>query len=192
MATRLTQKFYSQDTISVARGLLGQRLVHQPPAGPQLSGRIVETEAYLGSEDQAAHSYGGRRTERTEVMFGPPGFSYVYFIYGMYNCLNVVTERQGVPEAVLIRALALDGNDQVLANGPGKLCRALGLDRRHNALDLTRDPNLWIEHAPKLAEHEIVEGPRVGLGDRYDAVHWPLRFGWKNHPALSLPRFPAE
>lgn len=184
MTTRLTHDFYARDSIEVARGLLGQRLVHRLENGEILSGRIVETEAYLGVDDPAAHSFNGRRTARTEVMFGEAGFSYIYFIYGMYFCFNVVTGAKEIPEAVLVRALDLEN-----ANGPGKLCRALHLGREDNALDLTRSEKLWIENDGAPSDVEIVAGPRVGIGDRHDAVHWPLRFGINNHPGLSKPKF---
>lgn len=215
MSTRLAQDFFAADTITVARHLLGQRLVHRLPDGTRLSGRIVETEAYLGQEDPAAHSFGGRRTPRTEVMFAGPGTSYIYFIYGMYFCFNVVTMPRGTPEAVLIRALdpqegighmqaqgiqraaSRKGRARIakvqppylLTNGPGKLCTALELGRPHNALDLTTSSVVWLEADGAASDFEIVEGPRVGIGHRHDAVHWPLRYGIKDHPALSPVKF---
>lgn len=184
MATRLPREFYARDSIEVARALLGKTLVHQLADGSRLGGRIVETEAYLGVEDPAAHSFGGRRTARTEAMFGEPGLSYIYFIYGMHFCFNVVCNAKDVPEAVLVRAL--DAPD---ANGPGKLCRALHLDRGHNSLDLVKSEILWIQDDGANTDVEIVEGPRVGIGDKHDAVHWPLRYGIKNHPSLTKPKF---
>lgn len=202
MSNRLPQSFYARDTIEVARELLGQRIVHRLPDGTRLSGRIVETEAYLGEHDQAAHSFGKRRTPRTEVMFGDPGLSYVYFIYGMYYCLNCITMERDVPEAVLIRALEItegvdlihlrrpNANAHQLANGPGKLCLALEINRAHNNLDLTASEVLFIEKDGAVMDGDIVEGPRVGIGNLHDAVHWPLRFGIRNHPALSSPKFP--
>ena len=199
----------------MARHLLGQRLVHRLSDGTRLSGRIVETEAYLGHEDPAAHSFGGCRTPRTEVMFAAPGTSYIYFIYGMYFCFNVVTMPLGTPEAVLIRALDPQegiGHMQeqalrraamragqtriikcepphLLTNGPGKLCTALELDRGHNRLDLTTSSVVWFEEEGAASDAEIVEGPRVGIGSSHDAVHWPLRFGLQGHPALSPTKF---
>lgn len=189
-AKRLPLEFYQRDTIDVARDLLGMILVHRLPDGRQLSGRIVETEAYLGIDDPAAHSFGGRRTPRTEVMFGRAGYSYIYFIYGVHFCFNVVTMSEGIPEAVLVRALEpLDGA-QFLANGPGKLCRALELSRAENGLNLCTSPELWIEDRGEIiANSQIVEGPRVGIGDHLDHIHWPLRYGLRDHPALSRPRF---
>lgn len=187
MNTRLQKDFYERDTVDVARGLLGKILVHNLSDGTKLSGRIVETEAYLGAEDPAAHSFGGRRTPRTEAMFGEAGLSYVYFIYGVYYCFNVVTAKKDVPEAVLVRAL--EPVNGISANGPGKLCIALRLDRTHNAIDLTSSPELYIEDQPSVDENKIIEGARVGIGDLHDGVHWPLRFGIKNHPALSPKKF---
>ena len=202
MSTRLAQDFFAQDTISVARHLLGQRLVHRLGDGTRLSGRIIETEAYLGVADPAAHSFGDRRTPRTEVMFGRAGLSYVYFIYGMHFCLNVVTGAEKIPEAVLLRALdPIEGIEHMktqkaqksihhLANGPGKLCAAMKLNRSHNGIDFVHSEILWLEKDGAAADVDIVEGPRVGIGQIHDAVHWPLRYGLKNHPALSPPKFP--
>ena len=123
-------------------------------------------------------------------MYGEPGTSYVYFIYGVYHCLNVVTVARDVAEAVLIRALEPIDNlpaDPRVASGPGKLCRAMGLTRAHDRLDLVTGRTLWIEDGDSPIE--VVSAPRVGLGDRHDAVHWPLRFGVRGSPALSKPRF---
>lgn len=193
---RLTRDFYSQDSIAVARGLLGARLVHRLADGTRLSGRIVETEAYLGVHDPAAHSFNGRRTPRTEVMYGDPGLSYIYFIYGMYFCFNVVTTARDIPEAVLVRAMepveGLPTQDFSLASGPGKLCRALQLTKMQNHLNLVVSSELWIEDDVEYSDAEIVDGPRVGINYAEDAVHWPLRFGVRNHSALSRPRFPSE
>lgn len=198
---RLSREFYHQDTIEVARHLLGKILVHHPVGGARVTGKIVETEAYLGTEDPAAHSYNNRRTTRTEPMFGRPGLSYIYFIYGNHFCFNVVTAPEGIPEAVLVRALEpLEGLELMrhrrpgkiseLANGPGKLCAALGLNRAHNARDLVTDPEVWLEDGPTaITDSQICSGPRVGIGLELDHIHWPLRFGIAGHPALSRPRF---
>ena len=142
---RLPRAFFERSTLAVARSLIGVHLVHDD--GTRLRrGRIVETEAYQGPRDLAAHSARGR-TPRTEVMFGPPGHAYVYFIYGFWNCLNVVTGRPGVPHAVLLRALEpLDGLS-ARTWGPGLLCRALGIDRRLNGADLCGTA-LWLEPPP--------------------------------------------
>ena len=182
---RLPRDFYRRDTIQVARDLIGQTLVARIPGGLG-RGRIVETEAYLGVEDPGAHTFGGRRTPRTESMYGEAGLTYIYFVYGMHFCLNVVTVGVDVPEAVLIRAL------EPAANGPAKLCRAMGLNRGHDGVDLVTSRNIYIESGLNpLSDDDIVEGPRVGIAYAGDAAEWPLRFGLRRSPALSPPKFPA-
>ena len=131
---RLPRSFYDRDTIDVARDLLGKRLVHRV-GGVERVGRIVETEAYLGPHDLAAHSARGL-TPRTRVMFGPPGHAYVYFVYGMHWCVNVVTQAEGTASAVLLRALEPVKNVEGRTNGPALLCRAMGIDGRLNGHDL--------------------------------------------------------
>src|ERR1700677_1889082 len=133
---KLPREFYDRKTITVARDLLGKYLVHAS-GGVERIGRIVETEAYLGPHDLAAHSARGL-TPRTKIMFGPPGYAYVYFIYGMYFCMNIVTEREGHAAAVLLRALEPVQNVG-RACGPGLLCRAMEIDRRLNGHDLLSD-----------------------------------------------------
>src|SRR3990172_1584893 len=133
---KLPRSFYNRDTVVVAQELLGKFLVHES-GGVQRVGRIVEVEAYLGPHDRAAHSARGL-TERTKVMFGPPGHAYVYLIYGMYFCMNVVTERAGHASAVLLRALEPLTNIEERTQGPGLLCRAMHIDRRLNRHHLTR------------------------------------------------------
>lgn len=187
MAARLDHDFYAQDTIDVAVGLLGKVLVHRLASGRKLSGRIVETEAYLGVEDAAAHSHGGRRTTRTEIMYGAAGSAYIYFIYGMHYCFNVVTMPRDNPQAVLVRALA---DAPFPANGPAKLCAALLLDKKQNGLDLVTSRELWIEDDGARLDLDVVDGPRVGVGYAGDAAAWPLRFGFKSHPSLSPHKFP--
>src|SRR6187401_3534732 len=130
---KLPRSFYGRDTVAVARDLLGMHLVHVV-AGVERVGRIVEVEAYLGPHDLAAHSARGL-TPRTRVMFGPPGHAYVYFIYGMHHCMNVVTEREGHGAAVLLRALEPVHNLTCRASGPGLLCRAMGIDKHLDAHD---------------------------------------------------------
>jgi DNA-3-methyladenine glycosylase len=155
------RRFFLQSTLTVARQLIGMRLVHRDGATLR-AGRIVETEAYMGPRDRAAHSFRGR-TARTEVMFGPPGHAYVYFIYGVWNCLNVVTARVGVPHAVLLRALEpLEGADGHTF-GPGLLCRALHIDRGLNGADLL-GKRLWLERTPRAARPvRIARATRVGV-----------------------------
>lgn len=193
----LPQDFYNRETILVAELLLGKRLVRILPSGKVLKGRIVEVEAYLGVEDPAAHTFEGRRTPRNEAMYLDAGHAYVYFIYGIHHCLNVVTQPRGVPEAVLIRALdPVDGfhdPSPYLLNGPGKLCAALKIDRSLNASAFFKpDSNLVIEDDFLVDPSQIVSGPRVGVSYAGDAAFWPLRFAIRGHAALSPPKFDPE
>ncbi len=170
----LKKDFYNRDTLLIARELLGKVLVRQMD-GLRLSGRIVETEAYCGQTDSACHAHRGQ-TQRNAVMFGPPGHAYVYFTYGMHYLLNLVTEPEGEPCAVLIRAIApIDGIDTMrarrkrpdreLANGPAKLCQALALDKSVNGLDVTCGRVLWVEEPSTLAiPARIAATPRIGIG----------------------------
>lgn len=171
--TPLPRSFYDRDAEAVARDLLGMLLAHRVD-GAWRVGRIVETEAYLGPHDLASHSSRGR-TKRTEVMFGPPGHAYVYLIYGMHHCLNTVARPEGEAAAVLIRALepvsGIEGNTK----GPGRLCKALGIDRRHNGLDLL-GPDLLIAEPPQREPIAIVARPRVGVDYAGDWAAKPLRF----------------
>jgi DNA-3-methyladenine glycosylase len=181
----------------VARALLGQRLVRIID-GQRLSGRIVETEAYIGTDDRACHASRGR-TPRTEVMFGAPGRAYVYLIYGMHHCLNVVTERREFPAAVLIRALEpVEGlasmrrwrqarSDRDLTSGPGKLCQALRIDRGLNGADLG-GADLFIEAAPQVAEARVLSTPRIGIAYAGDSRELPWRFLIRDHPSVSRTR----
>lgn len=171
---KLARSFYTRDTVTVARRLLGKHLVHLRGGKLQV-GRIVETEAYQGPEDLAAHSARGRRTARTEVMFGPPGYAYVYLIYGMHHCFNVVTRREGIPHAVLVRALEPVSGIEEDTRGPGLLCRTLGISRLHNRTDLTGDV-LWIE-TPKRARRPVISSsPRIGVAYAGAWADEPLRF----------------
>jgi DNA-3-methyladenine glycosylase len=181
--------------VTVARELLGATLVHRPAQGPLRAGRIVEVEAYVssygGERDRAAHSDRGL-TPRTRVIFGAGGHAYVYLVYGMHDCLNVVAEREGVPGCVLIRALEpLEGlaamrrrrpaaPSHLLCSGPGNLTRAMGLDRRHNGLDLTVGW-LTIEAGLRGNEAAIASG-RIGIRHGKD---WPLRFYFQGNTSVS-------
>lgn len=179
---KLSRAFYDRDTIAVARDLLGKYLVHTS-RGVERVGRIVETEAYLGPHDLAAHSARGL-TERTQVMFGPPGHAYVYMIYGMYFCINVVTEREGHASAVLLRAIEPVANIGERTQGPGLLSRAMRIDRRLNGHDLT-GKNFYITAPAKSEPMVIVKRPRVGVDY---AGHWArrhLRFYIKGNPFVS-------
>ncbi len=166
---RLDRSFYDQDTILVARELLGKYLVHRSD-GLERIGRIVEDEAYLGPHDLAAHSSKGL-TPRTKVMFGPPGYAYVYMIYGMYYCMNVVTEQEGHASAVLLRAVEPVENIDDRTQGPGLLCKAMRIDRRLNGHDLVSD-DFYIADPLKEDPFTIVKRPRVGVAY---AKHWQKR-----------------
>jgi DNA-3-methyladenine glycosylase len=185
---RLPRAFFERPTLSVARGLIGMQLVHRH-AGAVRRGRIVETEAYLGPRDLAAHSARGR-TPRTEVMFGPPGHAYVYFIYGFWNCLNVVTGARGVPHAVLVRALEPLGSLRERTCGPGLLCRALRIDRDLNGADL-RGQVLWLEPPPPCTPAaRIGRATRVGVAYAGEWALRPWRFFDRDSPFVStaVPR----
>jgi DNA-3-methyladenine glycosylase len=184
----LPRSFYERPTVEVARDLLGKILVHGRTAG-----RIVEVEAYLGEQDRAAHAWHGL-TPRTRVLYGPPGHAYVYFIYGMYECLNLVAEPEGTPGCVLIRALEpVSGLDLMrrrrpgvrslpeLASGPGKLTQALGITRRLNGVDVTRGP-LTVRALENRADFQIGVSPRIGIRHCTD---WPLRFYIEGNPCVS-------
>lgn len=192
----LPRAFFARRADVVARALLGRVLVVHAPAGERVAGRIVETEAYRGALDPASHAYRGV-TPRNAVMFGPPGFTYVYFTYGMHHCLNLVCEREGTAAAVLIRALApLAGleamrerrgemPDHRLARGPGCVARALGLTREHSGLDLRLGP------VAVLAVAADREGRRVSAGERIGIRHgreYAWRFWLAGHPSVSGPR----
>jgi DNA-3-methyladenine glycosylase len=177
---KLPRSFYDRDTITVARELLGKYLVHAERVG-----RIVEVEAYLGPHDLAAHSARGL-TERTKVMFGPPGHAYVYMIYGMYYCMNVVTERAGHASAVLLRAVEPVQHVEGRTQGPGLLCKAMGVDKRLNAHDLL-SADFHIAAPRKREVFTIVKRPRIGVDY---AAHWArrhLRFYIKGNPFVSRP-----
>ena len=170
----LPRQFYDRETLAVARDLLGKRLVHVEN-GNRLSGWIVETEAYCGEQDLGCHAKAGR-TPRTKVMYGPPGFSYVYFTYGMHWLFNTVTRPEGQPEAVLVRAVVADEGIEAIAerrasqprkhwtDGPAKLTQALGIDGRHNNLDLcSPSAALCIEQGIEIPDDWVITGPRVGF-----------------------------
>ena len=184
----LPYKFYRRDTTQVAKELLGKKLFHSNE-GKITSGMIIETEAYLGLQDPACHTYQGRKTERVKSMYKNGGYTYVYFIYGMHFCLNVVTQDEKRPEAILIRALLpLDGiatmqkrrrmlNEKNLCSGPAKLCEALNIDRSCDGLSLVKS-DIWIENYVPFNEVEkhITVRPRVGIPYAKEAIKWPLRF----------------
>jgi DNA-3-methyladenine glycosylase len=199
----LDREFYNRDTVLVAKELLGKILVHEIN-GQRLCAKIVEAEAYMGVTDKAAHSYGGRRTSRVEVMYGKPGFSYVFIIYGMYYCFNTVTREEGTPQAVLIRAVEpIEGIDLMaqnrfkkpydqltksqiknLTNGPGKLCGALLIDKGQNGEDLCGN-KLYIQEG----DHEkfnIISAKRVGIDYAEEAKDYPWRFYIEDNKYVSV------
>lgn len=168
----LSQAYFSRRTVQVARSLVGKYLVRSLD-GREIVGRIVEVEAYVGLQDKACHASKGR-TKRTEVLFGPPGQSYVYLIYGMHHCLNVVTEQAEFPAAVLIRAIEVDG---VLIDGPGRLCRALQIDRSLNRIDLTIQESLWFEdRGGRVLRGQVAALPRIGVDYAGAWAKKPWRF----------------
>lgn len=190
----LPRAFYDRDTLEVARDLLGKYLVHRVD-GTELVVRITETEAYIGAVDKACHAYGGRRTARTETLYAKPGTAYVYLIYGMYHCLNFVTEPEGTAAAVLLRGVeAVAGTDRMarnrfgqeydqltayqrknFLNGPGKVCKALAITRTHNGLDLTGGGELFLCDG-EAPTGEIHAGKRIGIDYAEEAVDFPWRF----------------
>ena len=179
---RLGRAFYARDTVVVAQGLLGTFLIHKQ-RGVERIGRIVEVEAYLGPHDLAAHSARGQ-TARTRVMFGPPGHAYVYLIYGMYCCMNVVTEPAGHASAVLLRALEPVQNVRWRTQGPGLLCNAMGIDLRLNAHDLTSD-KLYIASQSSSEPFRIVKRPRIGVDYAGMWARRLLRFYIRGNPYIS-------
>jgi DNA-3-methyladenine glycosylase len=183
----LSRDFYERTPLRVARALLGKVVVHRAAAG-----RIVETEAYLGEHDLASHASRGR-TSRTEVMFGPPGHAYVYFVYGMHWCFNVVTGREGVASAVLVRGLEpLRGIPPgVRTDGPARLARALGIGRAQNGADLISSP-LAILDGPSPLRRSIRRGARVGIGYAGSWAARPFRFWVDGSPGVSPLAPPAS
>lgn len=196
---KLKKNFYSRDTTQVAEELIGKVLCRKLPSGVILKSVITETEAYLGINDRACHTHGGRRSARTEVMWGDAGVAYVYFIYGMHFCLNVVTRSPGVPEAVLIRGakpvqspaqisrwLEVEPDERKwnkILSGPGRLCKVLKIDKSLNGLSL-ESSDLWIEEGNDISSKEIVKTPRIGIDytqdDEAGSHQWPLRFLMKS------------
>lgn len=198
---RLSREFYNDNTVDIAQKLLGKYLVHRLDSGEVLIGRITETEAYVGRCDKACHAYNYRRTERTNTMFGPPGHAYIYFIYGMHFCLNLVTEPEGEPSAVLIRGVEpvagtetirrlRFGNAPITAyrrknfmNGPGKVCQGMALTKAENGMDLTGDTLFVCDSpadlgfpCPEVSRERMCVGPRVGVDYAEEAKDFPWRF----------------
>ena len=192
---RCVREFFDRPCEQLAKALLGCVLVRQC-GDVQCRGVVMETEAYLGGDDKAAHSYNGRKTDRNAAMFMPPGTAYVYAIYGMHNCFNISSRGEGA--AVLVRALEAVGGvevmrerrkaakkDRDLCSGPAKLCQAMGIDRTCDKLDLTLDGGLWVEHGT-VREEDVVSSARIGVD--YAGDEWatkPLRFYIRDNNCVS-------
>lgn len=194
----LQRSFYERCVLTIAKELLGKIIVHESPEGTT-AGMVVETEAYRGPEDKAAHSYGGRRTARNDVMYGEKGHAYVYFIYGMYFCVNITAGNvPGKPEAILLRALEPVAGEEIMAgrrrfvlgqranltNGPGRLCMAMGITKTQNKMNLTAPP-LYVKDAPPIPQNEIVETTRVGVEYSEEWKSRPWRFYIKGNKYVS-------
>jgi len=196
---KIGREFYlRQNTITIARELLGKLLVVPAESGERVSGMIVETEAYMGETDKAAHSYAGRRTKRTETMYAAGGMVYIFFIYGMYYQFNIVTGPQEHPHAILIRAVEpIEGievmrerrgemKDGNLTSGPGKLCIAMGIDSSVNGEDLLGE-RVWLEDLRKFGRTKIAAGKRIGIDYAQEDAEKPWRFWVNDNPFVSKP-----
>ncbi len=199
---KLDREFYSRETLIVAKDLLGKILVHHTN-GYIVKGKIVETEAYLGLNDKACHSYGGKISKRVATMYDKAGTAYVYFIWGKYSCFNVITVKKGVPEGVLIRAIApVENKEQMIvnrfnknheelsqyqkkniSNGPGKLTLSLNIDRKLNEEDLCGD-KLYLERGQE-EKFNIIETKRIGIDYAQEAIDYPYRFYIEDSPYVS-------
>lgn len=198
---RWTRADFARPAAELARALIGHLLIRIDPHAGRLAAVILETEAYTGPDDRASHAFGGRRTPRTEPMYGPPGTSYVYFTYGMHHCFNIACEREGFPAAVLVRAVEpVEGIEVLranrtaqgkkppretdLCNGPGKLCQALAITTAHSGVDLTASAELFIERPAAASDAgaiTIATSPRIGIGDKGEWTLAPLRFYVQGH-----------
>lgn len=194
---KLPRKFYErEDTLQIAKDLLGKVLVVPNEKGERVSGKIIETEAYLGVADKAAHSYKDRRTGRTEILYGTGGFAYIFLIYGIYNQLNFVVGEKDVPHCILIRGIEpLEGiemmrkrrgkmKDTNLTSGPGKLCIAFGIDRTFYGEDLLGQ-KIWLEEGKEIPKTKIAQGKRIGIDYAGEYAAKPWRFWLKDNPFVS-------
>ncbi|WP_378956660.1 DNA-3-methyladenine glycosylase [Pelosinus sp. sgz500959] len=192
---KIERIFYERETLDVAKDLLGKYLVHHTKDGKTV-GKIVEVEAYVGVKDRACHAYNGKYTNRTKVMFGQGGHAYVYLIYGVYYCMNIVTNQEDYPEAVLIRALEpCDGLDLMkrrrktdkilnLCSGPGKLCEAMGISKMENTIDLCGD-KMYLVSGEVIAPENIIATPRINIDYAEEARDYLWRFTIKDNPFVS-------
>jgi DNA-3-methyladenine glycosylase len=190
---RLPRDFFLRDGITVARDLLGKILVHQTQEGC-IRGIIRETESYMGESDKGSHTYGGRRTSRTETMYHIGGTSYIYLIYGMYSCMNITAMGEGISQAVLLRgvepadedsrqimmklraARSVRNIERHLADGPGKLCMAMGITRAQNDVDMVISPDFYVTEGQKVEPGSILAGKRIGIDYAEEAAEYLWRF----------------
>jgi len=196
---RLSRKFYTQPTLKVAKQMLGKYLIHQTKKG-KLVGKIVETEAYIGTEDKASHAYKGKKTERNKAEWLIGGHIYIYLVYGMYWQFNISTGKTGQPECVLIRAL--EPTSEIckckmqnakckinelknLANGPGKLCRWMDLDKSHYGIDVVKSKEIWLEEGEKIKSSQIITGKRIGIDYAQEWADKLWRFYIKDNEFVS-------
>ena len=196
MNKRLPRKFYTQSTLKIAKQMLGKYLVRKI-GSKKLIGKIVETEAYIGPEDKASHAYQGKITERNKAEYLIGGHIYIYLVYGMYWQLNISTGNEGQPECVLIRALEpviknlnIESKEDMLkiknlANGPGKLCRWLKLDKSFYGEDFVKSKRIWLEEGEKIKPSQIIASKRIGIDYAEECADVPWRFYIKNNPFVS-------
>lgn len=195
MSKRLGREWYTEDTLSIGRDLLGGKLVSLVD-GVRRAGTIIETECYIGPEDRASHAYNGKRTKRNEIEFSVGGHIYIYLVYGMYWQFNITTAKKDIPECVLIRAVyPLEGYPptmnkkeiEKLANGPGKVCRWMGFNKSFYGEDLTKSSRVWVEEGESISQEDIHETPRINID--YAGSYWaakPWRFSLKETYAPAL------
>ena len=196
MNKRLPRSFYTQPTLKVAKQMLGQYLIHQTKKG-KLVGKIVETEAYIGTEDKASHAYKGKKTERNKAEWLIGGHIYIYLVYGMYWQLNISTGKEGRPECVLIRALEplypksytpaspVGGLNPNIANGPGKLCRWMGFNKSHYGIDVVTSKNVWLISGEGLKSNQIIASKRINIDYAQEWADKPWRFYIKDNSFVS-------